>query len=256
VIDEQREVSQYGRRATLRFVALDGIVSSGFTTWLRDGGGGDGGWASGGVVYQVRPMYADGPVSLWQRTADPELRARESREMADETQRDIARAAAPPIAFFPGLPMRLERQYADGLVAKLKARGLAGDDLRDAFIAQVRSDTFESSIWAHEGRHAIDQKEGVRDSAELEFRAKLSEVAFAPAPRRALVNGIITGGIGAQTPHGQANKRALEGCVIWMRTHTSEIAGLDVAAPLLPQLDKLSDDQIRAAFRTMDPMAQ
>jgi hypothetical protein len=256
VIDEQREVSQYGRRATLRFVALDGIVSNGFTTWLRDGGGGDGGWASGGVVYQVRPMYADGPVSLWQRTTDPELRARESREMADETQRDIARAAAQPIAFFPGLPMRLERQYADGLIAKFKARGFAGDALRDAFIAQVRSDTFESSIWAHEGRHAIDQKEGIRDSAELEFRAKLSEVAFAPAPRRALVNGIITGGIGAQTPHGQANKRALEGCVAWMRAHASGIAGLDAAGPLLPQLDKLSDDQLRAAFRSMDPMAQ
>lgn len=256
VIDEQREVSQYGRRAMLRFIALDGIVSNGFSTWLRDGGGGDGGWSAAGVVYQVRPMYADGPVNLWLRTADPELRAKADRDIAEETQRDAARAAAEPIRFFPGLALRLERQAADGVVSELRGRGLSGDALRDAFIARVRSDQFESSIWAHEGRHAIDQKEGIKDSPELEFRAKLSEVALAPSPRLALVGGIIVGGIGDSTPHGKANKRVAEGLASWMRKHSSEIAGLDAAAPLLPQLDKLSDDQLRSAFRSMDPFAR
>jgi hypothetical protein len=256
VIDEQREVSQYGRRAMLRFVALDGIVSNGFTTWLRDGGGGDGGWSAAGVIYQVRPMYADNPVSLWQRTTDAELRANEDRKLVDETERDIGRAAARSIQFFPGLAMRLERRYAGALIATLRARGLSGDALRDAFLARARSDLFESSIWAHEGRHAIDQREGISDSQELEFRAKLSEVAFAPSPRIALTGGIITNGIGSGTPHGQANRRVAEGCVSWMQAHAREIAGLDTAAPLLPQLDKLTDVQLREAFRSMDPMAQ
>ena len=175
--------------------------------------------------------------------------------MAEETKRDVERAAATPIRYFPGLTMRLERQYADALAAALRAEGLSDDALRDAFIAKARRDTFESSIWAHEGRHAIDQKEGIKDSAELEFRAKLSEVALATAPRSALVGGIITGGIGSDTPHGRANKRAAEGAVAWMRAHAGEIVALDAAAPLLPQLDKLTDEQLRAAFRAMDPFA-
>jgi len=41
-----------------------------------------------------------------------------------------------------------------------------------------------------------------------------------------------------------------------MRTHASEIAGLDVSKPLLAQFDKLTDEQICAAFRSMDPLAR
>jgi hypothetical protein len=41
-----------------------------------------------------------------------------------------------------------------------------------------------------------------------------------------------------------------------MQTHAGEIAQLDPDAPLLPQLDKLTDDQLRAAFRSMDPLAK
>ncbi|MBV9497278.1 MAG: hypothetical protein JOZ54_23785 [Acidobacteria bacterium] len=256
VVDEKREVSQYGKHGTLRFIALDGIVSNGISIWRSDNGGGDGGWASDGVIYQVRPMYADGPVRLWLRTADPELRAKRSKEIAEETKRDVERAAAQPIRYFPGLAMRLDRQYGDAVLAELKAKGLTGDALRDAFLARAWSDVFESSIWAHEGRHAIDQKEGITSSPELEFRAKLSEVALGPAPRKALIGGILGGDIGSDTPHGKANKRIAEGLVEWMKTHAGEIAELDTKAPLLPQLDKLTDEQLRNAFRSMDPLAR
>lgn len=256
IIDEQREVSQYGKRGTLRFIAMDGIVSNGYSSWRSDGGSGDGGWSDNGVIYQVRPMYADGPVRVWLRTADPELRAKRDKEIADETKRDSERAAAQPIRYFPGLAMRLDRQYADGVLAELKAQGLEGDALRDAFLARVNKDVFDSSIWAHEGRHAIDMKDGIKSSPELEFRAKLSEVALGPAPRKALTGGIISGDIGTDTPHGKANKRIAEGLVAWMKGHAGEIPRLDASAPLLPQLDKLTDEQLKAAFRSMDPLAQ
>jgi len=45
----------------------------------------------------------------------------------------------------------------------------------------------------------------------------------------------------------------MQGLVAWMSTHRSEIAELDAARPLLPQLDKLTDEQLRAATRSMDP---
>jgi len=128
--------------------------------------------------------------------------------------------------------------------------------LRDAFLARVGSDTFESSIWAHEGRHAIDKKHGLAvGPTNLEYRAKLSEVAFAPAPRAALTSSILGSMIGSNTPHGIADKRALEGVTGWMRTHAAEIPGLDRDKPLLPQLDKLTDAQLREAFRSIDPLA-
>ncbi len=113
----------------------------------------------------------------------------------------------------------------------------------------------ESSIFAHEGRHAIDaQFEKIGDGAALEYRAKLSEIAFASVPRLAF-GGIINENIGNATPHGQANLKLMKGLVSYMDAHRREIPRLDPARPLLGQLDLLSDDQLRAAARSLDPMA-
>ncbi len=57
------------------------------------------------------------------------------------------------------------------------------------------------------------------------------------------------------TPHGRANLKVIRGLVAWMEAHGEEIPGLDPEEPLLPQLDLLTDEQIRAAIRSMDPMA-
>ena len=92
----------------------------------------------------------------------------------------------------------------------------------------------------------------ISNAAELEFRAKLSEVAFAPNPRGAL--GSILSPVGPPTAHGSANERLLKGIVAWMQTNANAIAGLDLQRALLPQLDKLKDDQLRAACRSMDPL--
>ena len=113
----------------------------------------------------------------------------------------------------------------------------------------------ESSIFAYEGPHAIDAEfEKLKNSAAREYRAKLSEIAFAPVPRLAF-SGILTDNIGNGSPHGQANLKLMKGLVAWMEEHRSEIAGLDGSRPQLPQLDKLTNDQLRAAARSLDPMA-
>jgi hypothetical protein len=113
----------------------------------------------------------------------------------------------------------------------------------------------ESAIFAHEGRHAIDQRTGERlTPADLEYRAKLSEIAFAPVPRLALT-AVFQPSAGDRTPHGQADARALRGLEAWMRAHAGEVHGLDPRRPLLPQTPLLSDEQIRAAFRWQDPFA-
>lgn len=55
-------------------------------------------------------------------------------------------------------------------------------------------------------------------------------------------------------PHGAANARLMRGIVLWMEKHAGEIEGLDRSRPLLPQFDLLSDEQMRALFRGMDPL--
>jgi hypothetical protein len=41
-----------------------------------------------------------------------------------------------------------------------------------------------------------------------------------------------------------------------MRANAGEIAGFDISKPLLAQFDELTDEQMRSAFRLMDPLAR
>jgi hypothetical protein len=253
--DRTLQVEQYGRKASLRFVELDAMVSNGYGTFLTDESGGDGGWATDKEIYQVRPMYANGPLGDWQYFADEETRARQEREMAEDTERDRERARLRPIREFAGLNRRLYLQYLNAVMAGLRAQNLTGDALRDAFLARIENDEFESSILLHEGRHAIDKLSKERFKVwELEYRAKLSEVALAGAPRAAL-QSILDNTIGGDDPHGKANETLAKGLVAWMEKQKASIAGLDPGLPLMPQLDKLTDEQIKAAVRSLDPLA-
>src|SRR6185503_15074771 len=96
-----------------------------------------------------------------------------------------------------------------------------------------------SGIYGHEGRHAIDKRLPERFTpADLEYRAKLSEIAFSPVPRMPLAI-MISPIVGDPTPHGQANARVMRGLHAWMQAHAGEIRGLDPHLPLLPQVPRL-----------------
>ena len=71
----------------------------------------------------------------------------------------------------------------------------------------------------------------------------------------ALIGGILSANIGGDSSHGQANERVMRGLVSWMLANAGEIEGLDAARPYLPQLDLLTDEQLREAVRSMDPWA-
>lgn len=254
VVDEAREVTQYGHKAKVRFVALDSLVSNGFQSWAWDGRAEHGGWASENLIVQVRPAYADGPLDAWRAITDPDDRAERARRVSADSAGDDARAAANPSAYLPGLAGRLRTQGMERMHSGLRERGLAGESLRIAFLAAYEHAEIESTIFAHEGRHAIDKTLGESfTGADLEYRAKLSQVVFAPEPRLAL-GGIIDANIGDSSPHGQANERVMKGLVAWMSAHAAEITGLERSRPMLPQFDRLTDDQIRAAFASLDPM--
>ena len=255
VIDERRSLEQYGERAEVRFISLDAMVSNGFQSWAWEDGAQHGGWPRGATIYQVRAAYADGPLQIWRKLQSPEERAEHEEEMHRASAGDDERAREDPSAYLPGLSRRIRHQGLLQLVQGLEAKGHTGDDLRLAFLAELARVTQESSIFAHEGRHVIDKRAGITSSERLEYLAKLSEVAFAEIPKLA-TGGIFTGNIGDGTPHGEANRQIMEGLVGWMEDHRDAIEGLDSDRPLLPQFDLLTDDQIRAAFRSLDPLAK
>jgi hypothetical protein len=211
LVDRTMKIEQYGQTATVRFVALDGVVTNGYSQWLSDAASGDGGWGTGEEVFQVRPRYADGPLRYWNEPPEEDT-------LAD----------------------RLHRQYLDRVRAETKTR--------EEFIARVERDTFTYSIVLHEGRHAIDALSGKSyDTWELEYRAKLSEIALAPSPRQAL-GSVLGSEIGGDSPHGKANEKLVEELVAWMKRHGRGAALEDVV--------KLTDEEIAEAVRSLDPLAR
>lgn len=188
VLDTTVVADQFGRTAELRFVVVGRMVSNGYESWLWDGRQQHGGWAKTDAIYQVRPAYADGPLRRWHEVTDPGLRTQREDEIERLTAADALVAQQTPVAFFGGLASRLQWQGLNGILEH--ARVTSPPELvRQAFILELGNTTFQYSIFAHEGRHALDKnfaEPWVREnSAELEFRAKISEVVFSDWPRLA-----------------------------------------------------------------------
>jgi hypothetical protein len=254
ISDENREVLQYGKSAHIRFSVLDGMISDGYQSWAWDGRAAHGGWATDAVIIQVRERYADGPLSAWHEISDLAIVARDAKTLARDSAADISRARSTEVQYFPSVRARLLRDARLALRGSLRRTGLTRRDLQSAFVRAYGSEIDESSIFAHEGRHAIDRTIHIADSSakNLEYQAKLSEIAFAPSAKLAL-SGILIGNTGDETPHGIADAKLLGGMLDWMRHHGfSDGAG---AAPLPIQIPLLTDDQLRAAVRSLDPLA-
>jgi len=255
--DDPRAIEQYGRKATIRRVALDRMLSNGYESWVWDGRQAHGGWAGKGRVYLVRPGYADGSLAEWRLLTEPSVRAEREELIARLTVGDDDIARADPSAFLPGLAQRLEWQGQNAILDELRAAGVPPGDLKGRFIVEHDRVRLDASFYAHEGRHVLDKLAFGKQLSdeELEFRAKLSEVAFSEHARLNF-GSILNANMGDPTsPHGRANKRVASGLLAWMEAHRTAIPGLDPARPLFPQFDKLTDDQMREAARSMDPWA-
>lgn len=252
---ERRTVTQYGKSARVTFIALDGMVTNGLQSWAWDDNGGHGGWQRRDTIVQVRPVFVEHALSLWV-SADPKRRAGENRNIAADSAIDWTIARADSIGYLPGVAGRLHRDGRDALIDSLRRAGVPDSALGREFVRVASRLIRESSIIAHEGRHAIDDALDPRLTPEdREFRAKLSEIAFAERPKM-VMSAIVHPNIGDATPHGQANARVMLGLIRWMRAHGSEIRGFDAKLPVLPQLPLLTDAQLRRAFRAMDPLAR
>jgi hypothetical protein len=211
-------------------------------------------------MIQVREAFLSSPFYDWRNITDPQMREGTKKLIAVGTARDDALARENPYAYLPGLQRRLQFDAALQIYDSMKAKGYEGAELCIAFVAEYLRLKAEANVYAHEGRHAIDQiyypKEFKKWTDEREFRAKLSQIVFTSNPKLAIAaGGILDPSIGANSQHGKANEHIMETIVQWMKKHTAEITGIDLSRPMLPQFDLLSDDQIKAIFIEADPMA-
>lgn len=248
VQDEHLDVAQYGHHAQLRFIVIDNMVSNGFESWLWDGWAEAGGWSGDDGVVQVRSAYTGGPLAALRRARPGPARDRFLAQIGSDASGERTALAGGGVAVLPSTGAKLQLQAID----QIAARSGSSDA---AFIAEFWRATNQYSIELHEGRHALDKATGHHFSdTDLEYRAKLSQIALADYPRLGLAN-VVSTTIG-DTPHGRANHRVLEGYRVWISHHAREIDDYDTAAPALSQLDKLTDEQIRVVARSLDPDAQ
>jgi len=256
VVDDNRLISQYDQSAMFRYISIDHMVSNGYSGWFWDGAAETGGWASNnGAFLQVRSAYTTGPVNSWLMVTDPIELEKTKERIAQLSIADDSIALKDPHAFLPGLSLRNTFDQRNKLLNKLKSEGLKGAALRLAYINEIERKVQGSSIYAHEGRHAIDKKNDYsRSSNELEYTAKLSEIYFAEMPFLAF-RAVMNRNIGDRTSHGQANLRLMKNLVGWMSENQGEIAGFEASRPVLPQIDKLTDKQLKEAVLSFDPMA-
>ncbi len=252
VQDEHARVEQYGQSAELRFIAIDNMISNGFESWLWDGWAQAGGWAPDEVtIVQVRSAYTSDPISALRRARPGPVRERFLAQIERAGPIESAALANGAIVSLTATSDRLELLALDEIVARAGASD-------EAFLAEYWRASLQHSIFNHEGRHVLDKARhrglGSLSDTELEYRAKLSELALSDYPRLALSN--ISGGALGDNPHGRANTRVLRAFRRWMEGHGREIAGFDPATPELSQLALLSNDQIRTIARGLDPAAR
>lgn len=256
-LDDTRTIEQYNEKAEFRYVAIDHMVSNGYSGWFWDGEAETGGWANDdGSFLQVRSAYTNGPVHSWLKVTDSVEIRKTQQKIRKLRILDDSLARADKYAYLPGLSEWINYNEKRELLDSLMNTGLNGSALRLKFINVLERIVLESSIYAHEGRHAIDKKNNYSNSSEeLEYTAKLSEIHFSRKPLLAF-NAVLSRNIGDGTSHGNANLRVIKELVQWTMDHAHLIASYNPNQPVLAQIDKLSDAQLRNAMKDIDPMAK
>ncbi len=257
MLDDKRTIEQYREKAEFRYVAIDHMISNGYSGWFWDGEAETGGWANDdGSFLQVRSAYTGGPILSWLTVTDSVEIQKTQKKIRKLRALDDSLALEDKHAYLPGLNEWINYNEKKEILDSLKNTGLSGSALRLKFINALERIVLESSIYAHEGRHAIDKKNNYSySSEELEYTAKLSEIYFSRKPLLSF-NAVLSRNIGDGTSHGNANLRVIKKLVQWIENHAHIIAAYDTDQAALVQIYKLTDAQLRSAIRAIDPMAK
>lgn len=249
IIDRTRTVEQFNHKAEIQFVVLDLRFSNNYWGWFT-GYYGFAAYASDVIIARYREPASSNPIYYWKKLNNKELLSKWKEEIIMLTAQDDSLALINPNASLKGIYERIRLKIYSEIVDSLKAVGLQKDDLRKQFISIFNEIEYNHYI-NHEGRHAIDfntlSKIKLMNNTELEFRATLSQIYFSKYPLLDISFEINN------TPHGLAHKKILLIIAEWMEKNKDEINGFDKNKPTLPQLDLLTDKQLRMIIESVEP---
>ena len=254
--DVALSVRQGRRVGAVRFIALDNMIANGFSGWLGDGVTGPGGWAADGKIIQVRTRYVQAAFDRAAIASPGPARDAFFARLARLEVADRSLSHPAPGTFIPSLSARLQLSAVDALAAELRGKSSSFSNFAAAFASLWYSRSLDGTILKHEGRHALDQAQFPGDAAlgdaELEFRAKLSELEYGASPKLALSN-IYGRLLGGTTGHGVANLRLVGALTAWLTEHRRDVTDFDPAVPLVSQLWRIDDQQLREIAARLDP---
>lgn len=256
--NEVKEVNQYGYKADFRYVSISRLISKDFTTW--HGSANVGGWGTETSMIQVRDAYLQAPFTRLSWVTDAAAHTEIVDRIEKEKEDDLVICRKDKYAEPSHLMMAFRLKASETLFDSLQKMGLKDETLSIAFINETMRLNIESTVFAHEARHAIDQLlfkkdfDGMTDD-EKELRAKFSEIVFAPKFKMASTGSILGGDLDVSTSHGKANFHLRKIIVDWMEKHSNEIIGFDNTMPVLMQMTLLSDEQIATICIEADPLA-
>jgi hypothetical protein len=255
---EPKQIEQYGYRTNFTYISVDRLISRDFTSWY--GTTNVGGWGDSTSIIQVRAAYMTEPFELLSWMTDSTAQRNILLKISVKKTADYSVCKGDPYAEPSFLALYLKYKEASIIYRHLADSGLTRTALNIAFIDQIFRLTIASTIFAHEGRHAIDQlyfpqEFKTMSDDERELRAKFSEVIYSLNPKMAFTGSILGSTLDENTNHGKANKRFRKIIVDWMNAHQHEIEGLDPDIPLLMQIDLLTDTQLITICKSADPLA-
>jgi len=251
IIDKNITVEQFNHTAEIQFVILDLRFSNNYWGWFT-GYYGFAGYADDVIIARYREPASSNPIHYWNKLNNEDLLSKWKDEIVEMSAQDDSKSIDNPNTSFNGIHERILLNVYSEILDSLKARGFQNDKLRNKFIS-VLNDIEHNHIINHEGRHAIDFNTLSKfklmfiNDAELEFRATLSQIYFSKYPLLDIRFEIN------KTPHGLANKKLLELILNWMEQNKEKIKGFDKTRPTLPQLDLLTNKQLKRILESIEP---
>lgn len=251
VNQDKQTVSQYGYSAEITYTVLDLMESIGYSTWFWDGG--IGGWATAKEIIRVRSAYLKGPFNAWELVSDKEKRAEKEKiiNKTPETNDMFGEA--------PSLSVKLYLSGLDALHNRLKESGLKDQNLKLAFLQKFSECRVEASIFAHEGRHAIDQKCFPEEfkkssSAEREYNAKLSQITYSSEPRFELAQMLGDLNRNSESGHDKSNMMIAKTGIEWLKKNHQKVKGFSKEKSYFSQLSLLTAEQLKECYRSADKL--
>ncbi len=254
IVNERvRTIEQYGYKADFTFTELDMMISNNYASWFWEDRGA-GGYAIRNGFLRIKEMFKDLAINAWSVVTDSTTIKRYQKIIDQNLKYSNLTSNKSNVLY--GLSYKLELDALSSLYMEVYNKGFRNTDLQLKFIEHYEAFRDNATMFAHEGRHSIDRAllaDEYREmgGAMIEYRGRLSQIAFSESPKLELM-GMIDA-IGSHAA-GQANKMIVDVAEKWILGHSDSIEDYDNTKLPISQLYRMTNEQIRECYRDVDPL--